>query len=178
MQADKNLCGWQSGLEEGRNFAAFGRRFIEIAGHARGHRTSAFITATLNKMCLPAIILDRHGIVTETNATARAFLDWNINIKDNRLCIRDGDAYAELNARLEEITKPAQLKSIAEPIFVQRHKKLPVVLATIPLKEPMQSPEQEVHALVTLIMCRPDHGLLQRSTPRILHSVANQLGDR
>ena len=107
-------------------------------------------------MCLPAIILDRHGIVTETNATARAFLDWNINIKDNRLCIRDGDAYAELNARLEEITKPAQLKSIAEPIFVQRHKKLPVVLSS----------EQEVHALVTLIVCRPDHGLLQRSTPR------------
>ena len=102
----------------------------------------------------------------EANATARALLDSNINIKDNRLCIRDGDAYAELNARLEEMTKPAQLKSIAEPIFVQRHKKLPVVLATIPLKEPMQSPEQEVHALVTLIVCRPDHGLLQRSTPR------------
>jgi hypothetical protein len=87
MQADKNLCGCQSGLEEGRNFAAFGRRFIEIAGHARGHRTSAFITATLNKMCLPAIILDRHGIVTETNATARAFLDWNINIKGSKKCM-------------------------------------------------------------------------------------------
>jgi hypothetical protein len=69
-------------------------------------------------MCLPAIILDRHGIVTETNAAAHALLDWNINIKDNRLCIRDGDAYAELNARLDEMTKPAKLKSsIAEPIF-------------------------------------------------------------
>ena len=75
MQARKNLCGYQSGLE-GRNYAVFGRRFIEVANTACG----------------------RHGIVMEANATARAFLDSNISIKDDRLCIRDRDAYAEMNA--------------------------------------------------------------------------------
>jgi hypothetical protein len=169
MQAHKKLCGYQSGLEEGRNFAAFGRRFIEVANTASGHRTSAFIiTTALNRMCLPAIILHLHGIVMEANATARAFLDSNIYIKNNRLCIRDRDAYAALNARLNEMTKPAQLKStIAEPILVQRRGKLPVVLVTLPFKEPSQSSEQEGHALVTLTVCRPDPGPPQRSAPRI-----------
>jgi hypothetical protein len=88
MQARKNLCGYQSGLE-GRIYAVFGRRFIEVANTACGHRTSAFITTALNRMCIPAIILHRRGIVMEANATARAFLDSNISIKDDRLCIRD-----------------------------------------------------------------------------------------
>jgi hypothetical protein len=160
MRPEMNSCGYQRGLEEGLIFAAFGRRFIEVVGHMHGHRSSAFITDTLNSMRLPAIILDRHAMVTVANATARAILDWNINIIGNRLNIRDPDAYAELIARLDEMTKPAQLKPlIAEPIFVQRQKKLPVVLATIPFKEHMQSHEQEVHALVTLVVCRRDHGL-------------------
>jgi GcrA cell cycle regulator len=30
MQADKNLCGCQSGLEEGRNFAAFGNTALAL----------------------------------------------------------------------------------------------------------------------------------------------------
>jgi hypothetical protein len=123
-------------------------------------------TDILNSMRLPAIIPGRPAMVTVANATARAILDWNINIIGNRLNVRDPDAYAELIARLDDMTKPAQLKpSIAEPIFVQRQKKQPVVLATIPFKEHMQSRDQEVHALLTV--CRRDHGLCQPRCLRI-----------
>ena len=113
----------------------------------------------LERMCLPAIVLDRHGFVLELNAMARAVLDTDINIKDNRLCVRDREAYGHLKVSLDEMTKPVQLKSLAaEPILIRRRDKFPVVLRTVPFKEPTQSSEQEVHALVTLTACRRDPG--------------------
>ena len=163
-----SLGMYQLGIEEERIFASFSRRLIEIAVAARGRGSGAFVTETLNTMCLPAIVLDRHGFVVELNATACAVFDRDINIKDNRFCVRDREACAHLRASLDEMTKPVQLKSlIAEPILIQRRKKFPVVLRTLPFKEPMQSSEQEVHALVTLTPCRPDPGQPQRSSPRI-----------
>jgi hypothetical protein len=99
---------------------------------------------------------------------ARAVLDTDINIKDNRFCVRDREAYGHLKVSLDEMTKPVQLKSLAaEPIFIRRRDKFPVVLRTVPFKEPTQSSEQQVHALVTLTACRRDPGHPQRSSPRI-----------
>jgi len=153
-------------VEEERLFASFNRRLIETAVAACGRGTGAFVVNMLDRMCLPAIVLDRHGFVVEMNATARAVLDPDINIKDNRLCVRDSEAYWHLRASLDEMTKPVQLKSLtAEPILIRRRDKFPVVLRTVPFREPTQSSEQ--HALVTLTACRRDPGHPQRSSPRI-----------
>src|SRR5262245_55115038 len=97
-----------------------------------------------DRMRLPAIVLDRHGSVVEVNATARALFDPDINVKNNRFCIRDREACAQLRAWLDEMTKPVQLKSlIAEAILIQRRDKLPLILRAVPFKEPTQSSEQE-----------------------------------
>jgi hypothetical protein len=155
-------------VEEERLFASFSRRLIEKAVAACRSGIGAFVVNMLERMCLPAIVLDRHGFVLELNATARAVLDPDINIKDNRLCVRDREAYGHLKVSLDEMTKPVQLKSLAaEPILIRRRDKFPVVLRTVPFKEPTQSSEQQVHALVTLTACRRDPGHPQRSSPRI-----------
>ena len=152
MHVDRNLWRYQSGLEEGATLSSFVLRLAEVAGDGHADRITEFITDALNKMHLPAIILDRQAIVTATTSMAHTILDSNINIKGNRLRIRDRQAYSELIARLDEMTRPAQLKSSnIQLIFVQRHKKRPVLLATIAVKEPTKSPQQKAHALVALV---------------------------
>jgi hypothetical protein len=156
------------GNEEERIIASFSRRLIEIAVAACGRGTGAFVTNALNMMCIPACVLDRRGFVVEVNATVGVVFDPDINIKDNRFCVRDREARAHLKASLDEMTKPIQLKSlIAEPILVRRHDKLPVVMRIVPFKGPTQSSEQEVRALVTLTAFTPDHGHPTLSSPRL-----------
>jgi hypothetical protein len=163
---NSSMC--QLGVQDERIFASFSRHLVGLATAAGGWGTGVLVTNALNMMCLPGIVLDRHGFVVEVNARAHAVFDANIYIKDNYFCIRDREACARLKASLKEMTMPVQLKSlIAEPILVQRRYKLPVVLRTLPFKEPTQSSEQEVHAIVTLTACGTDPGHPQRSSPRI-----------
>jgi hypothetical protein len=146
--------GTSISIEEERLFASFGRRLIEIAVTGCRRGSGAFVVW--------------HGAVVEVNAKARALFDRDINVKNNRFCIRDREASARLTARLDEMTKAVQLKSrIAEPILIQRRDKFPIVLRTLPFKEPMQSSEREVHALVMLPACRPDPSHPQWPSPRI-----------
>jgi hypothetical protein len=163
-----NLSMCQLGVQDERIFASFSRHLIELATAAGGWGTGVLVTNALSVLCLPGIVLDRHGFVVEANARAHAVFDADIYIKDNYFCIRDREACARLKASLKEMTMPVQLKSlIAEPILVQRRYKLPVVLRTLPFKMPTQSSEQEVHAIVTLTACVTDPGHPQRSSPRI-----------
>src|SRR5262245_16095270 len=163
---NSGMC--QLGVEEERIFASFSRRLIEIAVAACRSAIGAFVVSMFDRMRLPAIVLDRHGFVVELNATARAVFDLDIYIEDNRFCVRDREACTHLMALLDEMTKPVQLKSLTtEPILIQRRDKLPVVLRTVPFREPTQSSEQEAHALVTLTACMPDPGHSQRPPPRI-----------
>lgn len=156
MRVDRNLCRYQGGLEEGATLASFVQRLGEVAGDGHSDRITEVITDALNKMRLPAIVLDRQAIVTATNSMAQTILDSNMNIKDNRLWIRDRQAYSELIARLDQMTRAAQLKvSNIQPIFVQRHKKRPVLLATIAVKEPAKSPPHEVQPLLALAAFLP-----------------------
>ena len=171
-----NLGMCQLGVQDERIFASFSRHLVELATAAGGWGTGVLVTNALNMMCLPGIVLDRHGFVVEVNRTAHAVFDANIYIKDNYFCIRDREACARLKASLKEMTMPVQLKSlIAEPILVQRRHKLPVVLHSVPFKEPTQSSEQEVHAVVMLTTRRPDSGNPQGSSPRI-SSCSKSLG--
>jgi DNA-binding CsgD family transcriptional regulator len=85
------------------------------------------------------------------NAAADAVFDNDVNIKAKHLFVRDAEARALLKASLDELTNPVKSKSlIAEPIIVQRRDKLPVILRIWPFKGAAHSPEQQVHALVTL----------------------------
>ena len=160
-----NLSMCQLGVQDERIFASFNRHLVELATAAGGWGTGVLVTNALNMMGLPGTVLDRHGFVVEVNARAHAVFDANIYIKDNYFCIRDREACARLKASLKEMTMPVPL--IVEPILVQRRHKLPVVLHSVPFKEPTQSSEQEVHAIVTLTVCGTDPSPPQRSSPRI-----------
>jgi hypothetical protein len=155
-------------VEEERLFACFNRWLIEKSVAACPSGIGAFVVKMLDRVCVPAIILDRHGSVAEMNARARALFGSDVNVKNNRFCIRDREASLRLWEWLDEMVKPVQSKSlIAEAMLIQRHDKGPLVLRAVPFKEPMQQSEQEVQALVTLTACRPDANHPQRSSQRI-----------
>jgi hypothetical protein len=136
---------------EEERLSSFTRRLIEIADVAgSGRETGASAINVLNSMHLPAIALDRRGFVVDVNAAADAVFDNDVNIKARHLFVRDAEARALLKASLDELTIPVKSKSlIAEPIIVQRRDKLSVILRIWPF-EGAHSPEQQVHALVTL----------------------------
>jgi DNA-binding CsgD family transcriptional regulator len=156
---DLNSNDCHLATEEERVLATFTRHLIQIAvvAGARGTGTSA--TGALNTMHLPAIALDRRGFIVDVNAAADAVFDNDVKIMDKRLFVRDVEARALLKASLDELTNPAKLKTlIAEPIIVQRPDKLPVILRIWPFDGAAHSPEQEVHALVTLNALGPKPG--------------------
>jgi DNA-binding CsgD family transcriptional regulator len=136
---------------EEERLSSFTRRLIEIAAVAGARETGTSAINVLNSMHLPAIALDRRGYVVDVNAAADAVFDNDVNIKAKHLFVRDAEARALLKASLDELTNPVKSKSlIAEPIIVQRRDKLPVILRIWPFKGAAHSPEQQVHALVTL----------------------------
>jgi DNA-binding CsgD family transcriptional regulator len=136
---------------EEERLSSFTRRLIEIAAVAGARETGTSGINVLNSMHLPAIALDRRGYVVDVNAAADAVFDNDVNIKAKHLFVRDAEARALLKASLDELTNPVKSKSlIAEPIIVQRRDKLPVILRIWPFKGAAHSPEQQVHALVTL----------------------------
>jgi hypothetical protein len=154
-------------VEEERLFASLNRRLIEKAVAACRSGIGAFVVNMLERMCLPSIVLDQNGSVVEVNAAAHALFGPDVNVKNDRFCIRDREACARLWAWLDEIVKPVQLRSlISEAILIQRHDKFPLILRAVPFKEPIQQSEQVVHAFVTLIARRPDANHLQRSSQK------------
>jgi DNA-binding CsgD family transcriptional regulator len=156
---DMNSDGRQLGAEEERNLASFTRRLIEIAAVAGARGTGMSATNALNAMRLPAIALDRRGFVVDVNAAADAVFDNDVKIKNKRLFVHDLEARALLKASLDELSNPVKLKPlIAEPIIVQRPDKLPVIMRIWPFEGAAHSPEQDVHALVTLNALGPKPG--------------------
>jgi DNA-binding CsgD family transcriptional regulator len=145
--------------EDERILTSFTRRLIELAAVAGARGTGTFAIDALNTMRLPAIALGPRGFVVDVNTAADAVFDNDVKIKDKRLFVRDLQARAILKASLDELTKPAKLKSlIAEPVIVQRRDKLPVIVRIWPFEGPTHSPEQKVHALVTLNALGPKPG--------------------
>jgi DNA-binding CsgD family transcriptional regulator len=157
LGGNSEVC--QLGREEERNLAFFTRRSIEIGAIAGAHGSGMSTIDVLNAMRLPAIALDRRGCVVDANAAADAVFDNDINVKDRRLFVRDLAARALLKASLDDLTNPANLKSlISEPIIVQRPDKLPVIVRIWPFERVAHSPEQDVRALVTLNALGPRPG--------------------
>ncbi|MGO9238384.1 MAG: helix-turn-helix transcriptional regulator [Methylocella sp.] len=154
-----NSDACQLGAEEERVLTSFTRCLLEIAAvaSARGPVTPA--TSLLNSMRLPAIALDRRGFVVDVNAAAAVVFDDDVKVKGKRLFVRDLEARAVLKASLDSSASPVGSQSlIAEPIIVQRRHKLPVILRIWPFAGAAHSPEQQVHALVTLNVLGPKPG--------------------
>jgi DNA-binding CsgD family transcriptional regulator len=147
------------GAEEERILASFTRRLIEVAevAGARGSGTSP--TAALNAMRLPAIALDQEGFVTEVNAAAEAVFDNDFRIKDRRLFVCDPAARALLKDAIDQLkTLPRRNPLATEPIIVQRHDKLPVIVRTWRFDGAAHRPAQDVCALLTLNALGPKPG--------------------
>lgn len=143
--------------EEELILASFTRRLIEIAAIASAHRAGVSALDTLNTMLLPAISIDRNGLVVGMNAEADAIFDDEVMVSNQRLFIRDVEARAALKASLNRLTDQIEV-TIAEPIVVRRSDKLPIILRIWPFKGPAHLPEQDVHALITLNALGPKPG--------------------
>jgi DNA-binding CsgD family transcriptional regulator len=140
---------------------SFTRRLIEIAAVAAARGSGTSPAAALNAMRLPAIALDQHGFVAEVNAAAEAVFDNDFRIKDRRLFVRDPDARARLNAAVDQLkTSPCLNPMATEPIIVQRHDKLPVIVRMRIWRSDGAAhlPAQEVCALLTLNVLGPKPG--------------------
>jgi hypothetical protein len=81
---DMNTEGCDLRAEEKLIVASFTRRLIEIAAVSGARKSGSSPTAAFNAMRLPAIALDRKGIVVDVNAAAEVVFDNNIKIKDRR----------------------------------------------------------------------------------------------
>ena len=145
--------------EEERILASFTRRLIEIAAVAGGHGPAPSPTAALNAMRLPAIALDWHGFVADVNAAAETIFDNDVKIKDRRLFVRDPAARALLKEAIDRLRNSPRLTPLAtDPIVVQRHDKMPVIVRLWPFDGAAHLPAQELRALLTLNALGPKPG--------------------
>jgi DNA-binding CsgD family transcriptional regulator len=145
--------------EEDRILASFTRRLVEIAAAAAAHGSAPSPTAALNAMRLPAIVLDQYGFVAEVNAAAEAVFDNDFRIKDRRLFVRDPAARALLKDAIDELkTSPRRNPLATEPIIVQRHDKLPVIVRTWRFDGAARGSAQDMRALLTLNALGPKPG--------------------
>ncbi|MFZ0494824.1 MAG: helix-turn-helix transcriptional regulator [Methylocella sp.] len=145
--------------EEERILASFTRRLIEIAAVAEARGSAPSPTAALNAMRLPAITLDQHGFIDEVNAAAEAVFDNDVKIKDRRLFVRDPAARALLKEAIDQLRTSPHLNPLAtDPIVVQRHDKLPVLVRIWPFGGAAHLPAQDVGALLTLNALGPKPG--------------------
>jgi DNA-binding CsgD family transcriptional regulator len=161
--------------EEERILTSFTQRLIEISAVARARESVTSPTNALNTMRLPAIALDRRGFVIDVNTAASVVFDDDVTIKDKRLFVRDLEARALLKASLDELANPVKFKSlIAEPIIVQRHDKLPIILRIWPFEGLTHSPEQEVQTLVTLNALGPKPGPPAAILAKTFHLTASE----
>jgi DNA-binding CsgD family transcriptional regulator len=145
--------------EEERILASFTRRLIEIAAAAEARGSDTSPAAALNAMRLPAIVLDQFGFVAEVNAAAEAVFDNDFRIKDRRLFVRDPAARGLLKDAIDELKASPRLNPLAiEPIIVQRHDKLPVIVRTWRFDGAAHGSAQDVRALLTLNALGPKPG--------------------
>ena len=170
-----NSVACQLGAEEERILTSFTRRLLEIAAvaSARGPVTPA--TSLLNSMRLPAIALDRCGFVVDVNTAAAVVFDDDVKVKGKRLFVRDLEARTLLKASLDSSASPVESQSlIAEPIIVQRRHKLPVILRIWPFTGAAHSPQQQVHALVTLNVLGPKPGPPEAILAKTFHLTPSE----
>jgi DNA-binding CsgD family transcriptional regulator len=145
--------------EEERILASFTRRLIEIAAAAEARGSGTSPAAALNAMRLPAIVLDQDGFVAEVNAAAEAVFDNDFRVKDRRLFVRDPAARALLKDAIVELKTSPRLNPLAtEPIIVQRHDKLPVIVRTWRFDGAAQGSAQDMRALLTVNAFAPTPG--------------------
>jgi DNA-binding CsgD family transcriptional regulator len=145
--------------EEERILASFTRRLIEIAAAANAQGSERSPTTVLNMVSLPAIALDRHGLVVEVNAAAEAIFDNDVKMKDRRLFVREVKARALLKESIDNLRTPHRLNPLAtEPIIVQRQNKLPVIVRIWPCEVAADAAAQEMRAILTLNALGPRPG--------------------
>lgn len=156
---DMNKEGCDLRAEEELIVASFTRRLVEIAAVSGARGSGSSPTAALNAIRLPAIALDRKGIVVDVNAAAEVVFDNNIKIKDRRLFVRDLDSRNLLKEAIDQLANPSRPNPLAlEPVIIPRTDKLPVIVRIWPFGGPAQPPAQEVLALLTLNALGPRPG--------------------
>ncbi|HMF06605.1 MAG TPA: hypothetical protein VKE72_06300 [Methylocella sp.] len=119
--------------EEERILASFTRRLIEISAATSGRAPETPPTTALNVVRVPAIMLDEDGSVAEVNSAAEAIFNEDVKVKERRIFVRDAVARELLKAAIASLrTSPRHNALISDPIIVQRHDKLPVILRIWP----------------------------------------------
>jgi DNA-binding CsgD family transcriptional regulator len=119
-----------------RILAELSHRLTETAtlSTAIGRAVLTGMTNALNLVDQPAIVLNRLGIVLETNAAAECIFDDELRIERRRLLARDKTA----NAALERLADSLRVTSdgaalSAAPIVVRSYRRPPVIIRILPI---------------------------------------------
>src|SRR5262245_43197779 len=75
----------------------------KVAAGENARRPDIPRTIPLNAVRLPAVALDRLGLVVDVNTAAEAIFDDDIMINDRRLFVRDTEAQAVLAAAIDNL---------------------------------------------------------------------------
>ena len=130
---------------------------MEIAASSPRRETGTSAIAMFNSMRVPAVALDRNGLVIEVYTVAEGIFGTDIKIKDRRFFLRDAAARALFNDAIEQLKDPGKSSSSdLEPIIVPRSDKLPVIMRMLPFDASGHG--QQVWALLTLNALGPRPG--------------------
>jgi DNA-binding CsgD family transcriptional regulator len=119
-----------------RVLAQLSQRLTETAtlSLAVGRTKLTGMTNALELVNQPALALDRSGFVLDMNAAAERILDDEVRVRNRRLCVRDRQANAALDALIDRLrTTPDTAALPGAPIVVQRSKKRPLVVRVMPV---------------------------------------------
>ena len=110
------------------------------------------MTNALHLVRRPALVVDRHGFVLETNAAAEQLFDCEIRVHNRRLCVADRLASAELVRFADQIRATADYQAMpVSPIIVRRKTKTPVLIRILAIEGAARSPFLGARALLMFL---------------------------
>jgi DNA-binding CsgD family transcriptional regulator len=128
-------------------------RLTEVAtlSTAVGRVALASATRALDHVGWPAVAVNRHGIVLDSNPAAANVFDDHLYVdRCGRLCARDGPASASLKALFAQMQAARDTEPIAAtPIVIRRSGKGPVIVQVLPIHGAVRAPFASARALLT-----------------------------
>jgi len=155
--------------EDARILATLPDRLTEVAtlSTAVGRVALASVTNALALVHLPAVAIDRFGLVLDANDGAHQIFDDALNIRKRRLTATDCEVSAGLQTLMDRLLVTREdAPLMVQPIVMRRKGKNDIVIRALPIPSAARNPFLGARALLTFTVVgdRPhlDQGLLKR----------------
>ncbi len=136
---------------------------------AVGRSVLSGVLDSLNLVQMPALALDRNGLVLGVNSAADAVFDSDFRVHNSRLFIRDGKACAALERMTSDRAgdgdlHPRTKSRVGNVIVARRETKKPILLKLLPVPGAASAPFLGAKFILTLT----DLAAVRRSSPDVL----------